>query len=289
VLLDRRHKPWAVATVIASLAVTGVYVWLDRRTPGGLTGGSTVGLWYGIAGTVLMIYTGLLAAHRYLPRWWRWIGPRQTWLRGHIWLGTLSVVLIVCHAHTRWGGPLEQALWIVFGAVILTGFYGLLVQQFLPRWLARRFPDEVPYGQIPHLCQVFRTKADDLVDQLAPTSAVKADEGQSFAAELRTFHDVHVRSFLAEPVPRGAVLLNELQADALFDALRRRLGLRGGDAFDPAAQSLNQLEDLCRDRRRLAEQERMYGWLHTWLLIHIPLSAALLVLAAAHIVASLYY
>ena len=49
-LLDRRHFPWAVATVIAGLAAAGRLYWFDRHTPGGLSGGSTVGLWYGIAG-----------------------------------------------------------------------------------------------------------------------------------------------------------------------------------------------------------------------------------------------
>ncbi len=56
-------------------------------TPGGLTGGSLVGLWYGIIGSALMIYAGLLSLLRRVPSWW-WIGSRKVWLRGHIWLGT---------------------------------------------------------------------------------------------------------------------------------------------------------------------------------------------------------
>ena len=216
--------------------------------------------------------------------------PANLAAHGHIWLGSLSVVLIVCHARARWGGPLEQVLWVVFGAVILTGFYGLFLQQFLPRFLARRFPDEAPYGQIPHLCRLFRTQSDELVDQIAPASQRKADEGPTFASELHIFHEAHVRPFLNAPVPRGEVLLNELQSDSMFDALRARLGLRGrDDAPNPAAAALDQLEDLCRERRRLAEQERLYGWLHDWLLVHIPLSVALLILGVAHAVAALYY
>jgi len=288
VLLDRRQWPWAIVTVVIALAAVGAYVWLDRQQPGGLTGGSTVGLWYGIAGSALMVYAGLLAGHRYVPVLWRWIGSRQTWLRGHIWLGLLSVVLIACHAHLRWGGPLEVALWVVLGAVTLTGVYGLLLQQFLPHWLATRFPDEAPYGQIPHLCQLFRTQADELVDQLAPVEAVKAGK-PGFAAELRAFHEEHIRPFLTAPVPRRAKLLSDIRSDALFTVLRARLGLRATDSTGPAALALDQLEDLCRERRRLTEQERIHRWLHAWLLLHIPLSAALLVLGVAHAVTALYY
>jgi len=37
------------------------------------------------------------------------------------------------------------------------------------------------------------------------------------------------------------------------------------------------------------EQERIHRWLHIWLLLHIPLSVALLVLGVLHIVTALYY
>jgi hypothetical protein len=299
VLLDRRQTPWVIATVAAGAGAVGLYVWLDRRTPGGLTGGSTVGLWYGVAGSLLMVYAGLLAAHRSVPALWWLVGPRQTWLRGHIWLGLLSVVVIACHAHARLGGPLEIALWLVLAAVILSGVYGLFLQQVLPRWLARRFPDEAPYGQIPYLCRRLRERADELVDEVAPETAVKVADSrasfteETFAAELRTFHDRLVRPFLAAPAPPGSELITELHSDTLFSALRTRLGLRRtdrpDDAPDSVAAALDELEELCRDRRRLAEQERLHHWLHTWLLLHVPLSAALLVLGVAHAVTALYY
>jgi hypothetical protein len=284
VLLDRRQTPWSIATVAVGAAAVGLYVWLDSQTPGGLTGGSTAGLWYGVAGSALMVYAGLLSAHRLFPAYW-WLGMRKTWLRGHIWLGSLSVVLIACHAHGHLGGPLEVALWLVLAGIILTGVYGLVLQQVLPGMLARRFPDEAPYGQIPHLCRQFQVEADELVDQVAPASAAKAgDGGARFATELRAFHAEQLRPFLAAPAPRRSPLLSDLRSETLFSALRRRLGSRGNDA---AANALDRLEEVCRDRRRLAEQEHMYRWLHGWLLLHVPLSVALLVLGVVHAVVAL--
>jgi hypothetical protein len=280
VLLDRRHTPWIAASAAVAIAATGLYLWLDSRTPGGLTGGSTTGLWYGVIGSALMVFAGLLSALRKVPAWW-WIGSRQAWLRGHIWLGLLSVVFIACHAHARLGGPVEVALWAVLATVILSGVFGLGLQQFLPRWLAQRFPGEAPYEQIPHLCRVLRGKADAAVDELLPAA------GETVAAELRAFHDRFVRPFLAVPVPRGSTLRDELQTAAVFDALRKRLDLGGAGAAVLAGT--DQLEKLCRERRELANQERLHHWLHGWLLVHIPLSVALLVLGVAHAVASLYY
>jgi hypothetical protein len=36
-------------------------------------------------------------------------------------------------------------------------------------------------------------------------------------------------------------------------------------------------------------QANLHGWLHGWLLVHVPLSAALLILGTAHAVASVWY
>ena len=296
-LLDRRQTPWAVATVAAGLAAGGLYLWLDSRSLSPLTGGTTVGLWYGIAGSLLMIYAGLLSAHRLFPAAW-WMGPRKTWLRGHLWLGSLSVLLIVCHAHARLGTGVALALWIVLAGIILTGIYGVVLQQVLPGWLARRFPDEAPYGQIPHLCALFREEADALVDKVAPADVAATQpasaglptyRGPTFAAELREFHDKEVRPFFAAPVPRRSPLLSEQWTETRVSGLRRRLGLRNIGTADEADAALDRLEELVRERRRLAEQERMWRWLHGWLLLHVPLSAALLILGIVHVVMSLYY
>jgi hypothetical protein len=280
VLLDHRHKPWIAATGVVAVAATALYVWLDRRTLNGLTGGSTVGLWYGVIGSALMIFAGLLSALRKVPAWW-WIGSRQAWLRGHIWLGLLSVVFIACHAHGRLGGFIETLLCVVLAAVIFSGIFGLVLQQFLPRWMAQRCGDEAPYEQIPHLCRLLRAQADAAVDEVAPEPAEEA----TFAAELRAFHDRHVRPFLAVPVPRASVLRDEQRASSVFDALRKRLDLSGAGATVLAAT--DRLEELCRERRQLAVQERLHHWLHGWLLLHIPLSVALLVLGVAHAFMSL--
>ena len=52
---------------------------------------------------------------------------------------------------------------------------------------------------------------------------------------------------------------------------------------------LHDLEEICEERRQLLIQRRLHLWLHGWLLIHVPLSFALLVLTAVHAVLSLRY
>ena len=52
-LKDPRQTKWLAVFVVGSLAAVALYAWLGRDAPDGLTGGSRVGLLYGIAGGLL--------------------------------------------------------------------------------------------------------------------------------------------------------------------------------------------------------------------------------------------
>jgi hypothetical protein len=291
-LIDSTHKRWFYVTLVLGGASLAVYLVLRRLNPGGLTGGSTVGLWYGVIGSALMVYAGLLSALRRVPTW-TWLGARKVWLRGHIWLGLLSAVFLVCHSGFRLGGTLEQLLWLCVLGVLATGVFGLFLQQVLPRLMTTRVPCEAPYEQIPHLCQVMRRKADALVDAVCgpydphtetiETTRAAARLAEDAKAQLRAFYEHDVRPFLAERFAPASPLGNPLQAEARFAKLRNLSGLT------EMRDQLGQLATLCEERRLLAEQERIHFWLHSWLLLHIPLSVALLVLGVAHVVTALYY
>jgi hypothetical protein len=288
-LIDSTHRRWFAVTVILAVVALAVYGWLGRGASSGLSGGSIAGLWYGILGSALMIYAGLLSALRKVPAWW-WIGSRKTWLKGHIWLGLLSGILILCHSGFHWGGLLERVLWIVFGLTLLTGIFGLFLQQFLPRMITARVPCEGPYEQIPHLCQVMARKADRLmastweVDIKGTVMNVAASQmGLGAKVQLQEFYESHVLPFFSGPFRRGALLARPLQAEIAFARLKALPGLA------EVKPQIEEMELLCAERRQLADQERLHQLLHGWLLFHVPLSVALLVLGVAHAVVSLYY
>ncbi len=288
-IIDATHKRWFLTTASAAVAATLLYFWLDRITPGGLTGGSTVGLWYGLIGSLLMVYAGLLSALRKVPGWW-WIGARKTWLRGHIWLGLLSAVFLLCHSHFRWGGPLEIALWLVTAATLLTGVFGLILQQLIPRLITTRITREAPYEEIAHLCTLIRGKADSTLSaiwsqdvQETQQSFMASQTGLGAKMQLQEFYDKQLRPFLAERYQRAAPLASPMRASASFSYLRSLPGLA------KYTDKLEELESLCEERRQLGEQEWWHHWLHGWMLLHIPFSVALLVLGLLHVVTALYY
>jgi hypothetical protein len=297
VLIDRTHRWWIIVTSVLAVAATGLYVFLYLRTPGGLTGGSLVGMWYGVAGSALMVFAGLLSGLRQVPTW-RWLGPRQLWLRGHIWLGLLSGVLILCHSGGRFGGPLECFLMVVVLLTLATGVVGLLLQSALPRLLTLQVPHEAPYDQIPYLCQRLRQEADALLAEAETDDRLPAEARR----EMQRFYEGLVRPFLAPVYDRTSTLADPLRTERAFEGLRDHPGMaveapyykdRGGTwkrgSGEPSWSVLSWLRTCCEQRRQMGEQERLQFWLHSWLLLHVPLSVMLLVLGVTHVVTALYY
>jgi len=158
VLLDRNHSRWATLSGLTLALATAAWFFCAAGTPNGNSGGSVSGLIFGLLGTLMMFFAGLLGARRPLRH--RRIGSASFWLKGHLWLGTLCIPFILFHASFAWGGPLEQILWICLILVAASGFFGLAVQQFLPRLLWKNVPLESFEPQSPWLCDRMTLSSD---------------------------------------------------------------------------------------------------------------------------------
>jgi hypothetical protein len=99
---------------------------------------------------------------------------------------------------------------------------------------------------------------------------------------LKRFYLQELRPYLDEPNRRGR---------RLADSEKSRLAFAAIHTFLPACAhpALRDLEDICDEARQLVLQERLHHWLHGWLLVHIPLSLALIALGAVHAVMALRY
>jgi hypothetical protein len=99
---------------------------------------------------------------------------------------------------------------------------------------------------------------------------------------LQKFYTLEMRPFLEHPGARGHALSESANARAMFQGLRTLL--------PPALhETVKDLEDICEEERQLRQQVRLHHWLHGWLLFHIPLSLALLLLGAVHAIVALRY
>ena len=300
--INKDHRGWLIATVLVTIACAVHYHFYVAASPYGPSGGSWVGLGYGIAGTIAMLLAGLLAARKKV-RTWR-LGPARAWMSMHIWLGLLAVPLILFHAGFRLGGALTMTLMALFLVVTLSGIFGLVLQQYLPNIMTERVPLETLVGQLDHVRQGLATDAYEIVASVAGPIPEATEEQARLAAETAAMQTrpgnwkaIARKPPATDPAPEAAVLkemyLREIRPYLWRDARARTtppdiraLVIRTPEDW---RQKLERLDAICEESYQLAVQRRLHDVLHGWLFVHAPLSFALFVLAAFHIVMALKY
>jgi hypothetical protein len=291
--IDRTHKNWLAAS-LALLGVAALAYAIDRipASRGQSMGGTPLGLTFGVLGFAFMIFAGLLGARKKVPVWR--VGRAQTWMRGHLWLGLLSLPILLLHSGFRYGHGLTAVLMTLLIFVVASGLFGAALQHYMPPVMTREVTMETIYEEISHVRAQLLEEAEELITEAtaAPEKAAAAGAGDSAATAavtvseeatpLRHFFDKELKPFLDKPEARGSALGDAAQARSAFVQLRTLV--------PPALHTaIDDLENICEEERQLTRQSRLHLWLHGWLLLHIPVSLALLLLGAAHAVMALRY
>jgi hypothetical protein len=305
VLIDHTHRKWFLCTAAGLFVATAVYIPYALRSPQGPRGGSALGLTYGALGFLFMLFVGLLGLRKKFPVWR--VGRAQSWMRGHLWLGLLSFPLILFHGGFHFGGTLTSLLMWLFLFVWISGILGAALQHFMPRLQTAQLPMETIYEQIDRVRGQLAAEAQQIVDetcsalegevshaserQRAISASAGTQGGLTVASGLQANQQVssQLRKFLAdEMLPylarAGGLsnMANSVQSQKLFQQFRVLL--------PPELHSnLDDLENICEEKRQLDKQSRLHKILHGWLLVHIPLSYALLLLGAVHAIVALKF
>jgi hypothetical protein len=303
VRIDSTHQGWAAASIAILVVATIAYLPYALFYPGGPTGNTWPGLIYGILGYAMMLFAGLMGARKKVPLWR--IGRAQVWMRGHLWLGALSLPMILFHAGFAARGPLTFVMTILLVVVVLSGVTGAAIQHYLPSRIMAEVPLETIYEQLPEIREQLREEAGAIVEklcvepELAALAASSLESGRVTVLDvadeaapidltdpqrtyLRQVHTHGILPFLRDPDSSDSPLANAAKARLYFEALRRQC--------PPSIhEALGDLESICEEERQLTRQRRMYLILHGWLLVHVPLSVTLLVLGGIHALISIRY
>jgi hypothetical protein len=305
-LIDHTHRKWLIATMAIMGVAVVAYVPYSLRTPQGPRGGSVPGIVYGSVGFAFMLFAGLLGLRKRFPVWH--VGRAQTWMRGHLWLGFLSFPLILLHGGFHFGGPLTRALMWMFIFVFSSGILGAALQHFLPRLHTAQLPLETIYEQIDRVRGQLMEEAERVVEEscaalegdvssaterqraaaasagaswdVTVASGMQVDEQAS--AELRRVLSTEIHPYLEKAGMRSARMADPQVATALFRQLRVLLPV----TLHP---NIDDLENICEEKRQLDKQSRFHKILHGWLLVHVPLSYALILLGAWHAIVALRF
>ena len=195
-----------------------------------------------------------------------------TWLRLHVWVGLLSVVLFLWHV--GWGMPnglFEGALAGVYVGVAASGLGGLALSRLIPSRLTVR-GEEVLFERIPLYRRQLRERAEVVIVESASESGTTT-LSEFYARRLADFFygPRHAWRHVVQSTRVMTEMSNELRS------LERYLN-------DREREALRELTELVEAKDGLDYHHTMQGVLKGWLFVHIPLTYLLLVLTAAHVV-----
>jgi len=323
--MDRTQRGWAMASLGILAASSVAYVVYARQAPTGPRGGSAMGLVFGIVGFGFMIFAALLGARKRAPTWR--LGRAQAWMRGHLWLGLLSLPILLFHGGFHFGGTLTRVLMWLLIITVASGVFGAALQNYVPCMMTAGVPLETIYAEIGNVQKALREEADRAVESICGAMGLGREEGEgqraggftalrpiaATAVPLRTSAAVSAGASSAVAQVTETVLLGETESaplkkfylqemrvflerpeargQRLGDADKAKLAFAGLKTLLPATAHavLADLEGICDEARQLVRQERLHRWLHGWLLVHIPLSLTLMALGLIHAVVALKY
>src|SRR5580693_3920742 len=255
--IDSTQRTWAIAYAIIFAVSLIAYLVYAHNSLHGARGGSPVGLAFGILGFAFMLFAALLGARKRVPTWR--LGRAQAWMRGHLWLGFLSLPLILFHGGFHFGGTLTRVLMWLLIITVASGVFGAVLQNYIPRIMTADVPLETIYDEIGNVRNLLREEADRSVGAicgslgLTEQKEMETERGGGFralrpiaagAVPLRTSAAVSAGASAAVAAAPEIILLSPQEAEPLkrfylqemrsfLDEPRRR-GQRLGDAQESA-------------------------------------------------------
>jgi hypothetical protein len=322
----RHHVRWCIGTslVVAASALAYIAYGLGSGHWSWPGGASPPGFALGLLGGFIIGFEMLLWPRKSWFRGWR-LGRTKTWMAAHIWLGLLTIPLLLLHGGFNfnvWTSTLAALLMWLLILVVGSGIFGLVLQNVVPRLMLEQLPAETIYGEIEHVLAEYRKEAARLVEMTCGRSVADSRSGVGEAVVGAYASNVTSRAAAgkspkatsqATPLHLGNDLAAVPESDALFhfyrDQIEPYLHARPGKQAtlgsaanaaamfqalkdrlpDEAQEALDRLEAICVRRRQFDLQARLHFWLHSWLGVHVALSLALTLLMIVHAILALKY
>jgi len=289
--IDQTHIPWLIGT--ASATLVGGCVFAASAMHASPAGGTAIGLMFGSLALGLMLFAALLSLRKRFPIWR--IGRATLWMRAHLWLGFLALPMVLFHSAFHARGALTLVLLWLTILVVGSGVIGAWIQHTLPSRIFREVPFETIYEQIPviraQLAAEARQRATDVAQSLAPATGpgatvvdtlLEITDLEPQIESLQQFVSGYVNPYLTEETRHRSELKDRAWSREQFESLRRE--------FPEAAWApITAIEEICEEKRQLDRQARLHRLLHAWLLVHLPASAALILLSLVHAIGALRY
>jgi len=271
-----RYLKLALLLCLLAVAAYGWHRQTRFAAPGGLGyGGSPMGYALGIMAALLIVWLLWLGVRK--RRYRASLTTAQGWLSAHVYLGLALVLVATLHTGFELGLNLHSLAYALMLLVVLSGVYGVVVFLREPARMTAQMGD------------------DDIAALLAQIQEID-QQAARLALQLPDEFNVLVQAAARRTRLHGSVLAHALGWSArrcpTVRAVERMQPLTRG-LRDEAARQGRELQALMIGRRTAVEkiraELRSLARLRLWLLVHVPLSVALLFALASHIVSVFVY
>lgn len=277
--LQYHHYRYLKLAVAMCLLGTAAYVWFRQvlfRMPGDQGyGGSPMGYGLGTVAALLIL-------------WLMWLGVRkrrftasmtmtQGWLSAHVYLGLGLVVIATLHTGFELGLNLHTLAYGLMLMVVASGIYGVLVFVREPGRMTRNMGEDN--------VQTLLLEMQEIDQQAARLALQLPDEFNALVQAAADRTRLRGSALWHLSASRSRRCATE-RAVARMEVLNRRLK-------DEQGRLARELYALMLRRRsavaKIRAEMRSLSRLRLWLLVHVPLSFALLVALVGHVVSVFVY
>lgn len=282
-LLAFRKRRYLWLSLIVTGAAILAYWRHDPQEPP--SGGTVLGYTLGTIGALLIVWLAWYGARK--RRYASTLGTVQGWLSAHVYLGMSLVVIVLLHSGFQFGYNVHTLTFVLMLLVIVSGLFGVFIYMKYPRRMSENRGGSTRSELIGQLEDIDRRSirvAENLGAEFVEFVKSGVQRTQLGATLIDRIRGYDSSQILVRQGGETRAVANADQETAL-DWLAEQQSM-AGDAETSAA--IGELSALVRNKRRLIRQVgkelRLQAILDIWLYAHVPLTAALLVALAVHII-----
>jgi len=286
-----RYFWFAILLTIASLVA---YIWHDPV--GAPNGGSWLGYTLGTIGALLILWLLMFGVRKRSFK--SNMGSVRGWLSGHIYLGTVLIIVSLLHAGFQFGWNIHTTAFVLMLLVIFSGFFGVYAYLRYPQLMTQNQQDSTRASMLQEIAEIDQAALQlaDTVDKSIHDTVLQSIQRTRLGGGVWGQLNAHDASGEAIDSLRRSVKEKSVKKKSSSKAgqtMVMMVDYLASSATDKQNDNLRRLIDILTRKRtlasRVARDIQLQALMEIWLYVHVPLSLGLLAALTAHVISVFFY
>ncbi|MFL0798921.1 MAG: hypothetical protein K6L80_00610 [Agarilytica sp.] len=291
-ILEYKGKRYLFVSIALTLMCVALYASQNDVHPA--NGGTWQGYTLGSIGALLIVWLTALGIRKrqYSSR----LGSTSGWVSAHVYLGTALLIITTLHCAAQFGLNIHTLAYVLMTIVILSGFFGLYTYMRYPKIAAENRLEKSRSALFEELSELNTNvrntsrKCEGEIQRVIDSALERTSIGGGVISQLFALDFSQVVKYDENNMQGSSTLVTNSDQQVVIDLIAEKLP-RARKQGQPAILQ-QMLSMLCRRQallRRIRKDIQFQSLMKVWLLVHIPLTVALLFALAIHILSVFYY